>query len=65
MTQPPAPRKAAGLRPAPRPRRHAAVIEAFRLGPDGYEDAGRLDGTEPAARPPLSGLALDPRAVWP
>jgi Uma2 family endonuclease len=42
----------------------ARSVQALRLSGEAYEVAASLDGTAPAALPPLPELALDPAAVW-
>ena len=41
------------------------VIDAHRLGPEGYDVVARLHGAEPTALPPFPDLILDPAAIWP
>jgi Uma2 family endonuclease len=43
----------------------ARVIDAHRLGGDGYETGGRLEGSTAASLPPFPGLTLEPAAIWP
>jgi Uma2 family endonuclease len=42
----------------------ARTVPALRVSGESYEAAGALDETTPAVLPSLTGLALDPTAVW-
>ena len=42
----------------------ARTIQGLRLGGELYETVARLDEAAPEALPPLTGLTLDPAAVW-
>ena len=43
----------------------AQTVQAIRRVGESYEPVARLEGTAPAALPPLADLTLDPAAVWP
>lgn len=42
----------------------ARTVQSLHLVGESYEPVARLEGTAPAALPPLEGLTLDPAAVW-
>lgn len=43
---------------------HGSTVEALHLAAGAYEPVARLEGTVPAALPPLPALLLDPAALW-